>query len=235
MKSSKILIVEDEVLIAEHIKDYLTDFGFTQIFLAHSKKMAIEAIELINPDLVLLDLHMSQPKEGLVIAQLLDEKTKSTPYIFITANVDVLVIQQAVQTNACGYITKPLKKADLFAAIQLAIKTKVAPENTFILIKENNENIKIQLDDILYIESNSNYIHIFTKQQKIIARQSLEWIELKLPEHRFKRIHRSYVVNLMAVQKINTRFVYIDNKEIPISRTNAVKINEFVKLAEKNN
>lgn len=233
MKNFKILIVEDEILIAEHIKDYLLNFGFSHISMAHTKNTALEALSCMEIDLILLDLHLQQPKDGLEIARSID-KTKKCPYIFITANVDVLIIQEAIQVNASGYITKPVKKTDLFAAIQLALKTNIAPELSFLSIKENNTTTRIPTDDILYIESNGNYIHIFTKIQKIIARQSLEWAELNLPEHKFKRIHRSYIVNLMAVQKMNTRFVSVNDVELPVSRANSMKISDFTKAtAEK--
>lgn len=232
MKNVKILIVEDEILIAEHIKDYLLSFGFSHISMAHTKKTALEALACLEIDLILLDLHLQQPKDGLDIARHIDE-TKKCPYIFITANADVLIIQEAIQVNASGYITKPVKKTDLFAAIQLVLKAKIAPEYTFLMIKENNTTTRIPTDDILYIESNSNYIHIFTKKQKIIARHSLDWAQTHLPEHKFKRIHRSFIVNLMAIQKINSRFVSINEVEIPISRTNAMKIAAFTKLSDQ--
>ena len=68
MISLKILIVEDEILIAEHIKDYLLSLGFSQIFMIHQKKFAIEAIEHISPDLILLDMHLQHPRDGIEVA-----------------------------------------------------------------------------------------------------------------------------------------------------------------------
>lgn len=233
MSVSKILIVEDEVLIAEHIKDYLTGFGFSQIFMAHTKKLALHTIEQIQPDLVLLDLHLQQPKDGLDIANFIDERG-GPPYIFITANADILVIQEATHTKASGYITKPLKKSDLFAAIQIALKANAKPESSFLLIKENNTNLKLAYDEILYIESNSNYINIFTKTKKIITRQSLEWAELELPDNQFMRIHRSFIVNIRAVQKTNSKAVFIGEIEVPISRANVQKMAEYLKKKIKN-
>lgn len=228
MSSIKILIIEDEVLIAEHMKHYLVSFGFSQIFLAHTKKTAIEMLGLIQPDIVLLDLHLQEPRDGIDIAKLIDEK-EGPPYIFITANVDMLVLQEATHTKASSYITKPVKKADLFAAIQIALHAKEKPEKSFLLIKENNTNLKIGYDEILYIEGNSNYINIFTKTQKVIARKSLEWAELELPENLFMRIHRSYIVSLLAVQRTSAKAVFIGNIEIPISRANVARMFDFLK------
>src|ERR1700741_3259903 len=124
MSAIKILVIEDEILIAEHIKDYLLGFGFNQVFLAHTRSLAIQMMDHIGPDLILLDLHLQQPKDGLDIAKMIDEKGVP-PYIFITANADMLIIQEAIHTGATSYITKPVKKADLFAAIQIALKSKV--------------------------------------------------------------------------------------------------------------
>jgi two-component system response regulator LytT len=232
MSAIKILIVEDEILIAEHIKDYLVGFGFSQVFMAHTKKLAIQVMDHISPDLILLDLHLQEPKDGLEIAKMIDEKGEP-PYIFITANADMLIIQEAIHTRATSYITKPVKKADLFASIQIALKSKDKPETDFLLIKDSNTNLKLDFDEILYIEGNSNYINIFTKTQKVVTRQSLEWAELELPGNQFMRIHRSYIVNLRAVQRTNAKSVFIGEMEVPISRANVSKMSDFLRKKKK--
>ncbi len=228
MSETKILILEDEVLIAEHIKDYLLSFGMSQIYMAHNKNLALQAIEHIKPDVVLLDMHLQHPLDGIEIANFIDEKGEP-PYIFITANADMLIIQKAIHTKAAAYITKPLKKSDLFAAIQITLKAQTKPEEEFLLIKESNTVIKILVTDILYFESNGNYINIHTKKQKIIARQSLEWIEEQLPGQQFMRIHRSYIVNMSTVDKSSSKSVFIGDTELPISRTNVAKMADYLK------
>jgi two-component system response regulator LytT len=227
MSAIKILIIEDEVLIAEHIKDYLVSFGFSQVFLVHTKKIALQSIDFLKPDLILLDLHLQQPKDGLDLAAFIDERG-GPPYIFVTANADILSVQEAMHTKACGYITKPVKKADLFACIQLALKTLIKTETAFLLIKENNSNVKLNFDEILYIESSSNYINIFTKSRKMTARQSLEWAELELPENRFMRVHRSYIINVSAIRSTTSKSVFIGETEIPISRGNVSKMADYL-------
>ncbi len=227
MSAAKILIVEDEILIAEHIKDYLISFGFNRIFMIHNKKLAIEAIEHISPDLILLDLHLQLPRDGIEIANYIDQKGVP-PYIFITANSNMLLIQEAIETKASAYITKPIKKSDLFASIQIALKSIPKQEDSFLFIKENSNNLKVALNDILYIESNGNYITIHTKKQKVMARHSLEWAEEQLPEHQFMRIHRSFLINIKAVRIIKSRSVFIGEIEIPVSRTNSSKMAAYL-------
>ncbi len=232
MSAIKILIVEDEVLIAEHIKDYLLSFGMSMVYMAHNKNLALQAIEHINPNLVLLDMHLQRPLDGIEIAKKIDEKG-NPPYIFITANADMLIIQEAIHTKAAAYITKPLKKSDLFAAIQIALKAQTRNEEAYLLIRENNASLKLFLSDILCIESNGNYLDIHTKKQKLITRQTLEWAEEHLPSHQFMRIHRSFLVNLSAIQRATSKYVYIGDKEIPVSRTNVSKIAEYLQKSKK--
>lgn len=228
MIAIKILIIEDEILIAEHIKDYLLSFGYSQLFMAHNKKLALQAIELIEPDLILLDMHLQNPLDGIEIAKQIDQKG-TPPYIFITANADMLIIQEAIETKAAAYLTKPLKKSDLYASIQIALKSITEPQDTFLIIKDNATTIKLVLQDILFIESNGNYINIHTYKEKIVVRNSLEWIESELPEQHFFRIHRSFIVNKRHLQRVTSKTAFVGENEIPISRTNLSKVLDYLK------
>ncbi len=218
MNQVKILIVEDEILIAEYIKDSLLSIGNENVYFADSKETALKAMDIYHPDLILLDLHLEKSLDGLEIAKIIDQSFQ-IPYIFITANADVLVIQEAVQTKAAAYITKPLKKSDLIAAIQIALKPQASAELKFLLVKNTGSTTRIPMNDIMYIESNGNYIHICTKKEKTISRNSLEWAEESLPKNQFLRVHRSFLVNTNFVSRINAKSLFIGETEIPISRT----------------
>lgn len=227
MSTYKILVVEDEVLIAEHIKDYLISLGLNNVSMVHNKKHALEAIDHIRPDLVLLDIHLQDPLDGIELAKLIDEK-KHIPYIFITANSDLFVVQKATLTKPAAYITKPIKKSDLFAAIQIALNTSRSQEDVkYLLVKDNGLTCRIPQNEILFIESSGNYINIITKAKKIIARHSLEWAEQELPDSHFLRVHRSFIVRLSAIQQVSTKSVFIDEIEIPISRAYASKVADY--------
>lgn len=228
MTASKILVVEDEVLIAEHIKDYLNSFGLHHISMVHNKNHVLPAIDHFKPDLVLMDIHLQNPLDGIELAKLIDERGQ-VPYIFITANADLLVIQKATNTKAAAYITKPIKKSDLFAAIQIALKPVESKEVKFMQVKEGGSTLRIPHTDIQYIESSGNYINIHTKTQKILSRQSLEWAEGQLPEHQFLRVHRSFIVNVACVLRFTTKSLFIDKTEIPVSRMNTSLISGFLK------
>lgn len=226
MKHLTVLIVEDEIIIAEDLKDLIISFGFEKVYLSHTKEAAIQDLKNILPDLVLLDLHLEQSLDGLEIAKIIDD-TLSIPYIFITANADSQVIQEAVQTRAGAYITKPHKKSDLLAAIQIALKQDEPAETKFLLVKNWGSSLRIPINDIMYIESSGNYIHIYTTKEKIISRQSLEWAEEHLPKNQFLRVQRSFLVNTNQVSRLNAKSLYIGDNEIPISRNLTAEIMQF--------
>ncbi|MBV9986503.1 MAG: response regulator transcription factor [Chitinophagaceae bacterium] len=228
MNNLKVLIVEDDILIAEHIKDFLEIFGLPNVFMAHTKKTALEMMELIRPDLALLDINLNDQQEGIQIAKWIDEGLRC-PYIFLTANSDLLVVQKAVSTKTAAYITKPIKQADLFAAIQLALKVSPAEEEKYLVVKDSHSTVKVLLNDILYVESSGNYIQIFTKKGKIICRQSLEWARDQLPSHQFIQTHRSFIVNSHQLSRVSYKTAFVGNTEVPISKSYYSRILEFVR------
>jgi DNA-binding LytR/AlgR family response regulator len=211
-----ILIVEDEVLIAEYIKDNLISLGFSQITLAHSKSEALHAMELDKPDLALLDIRMKHELDGIAIAETI-AKTNKIPFIFITAHSDQDIVRKALATQPAAYLTKPFKKVDVFAAVSLALSQSTGQQQKF-TFKDGYTTVTLSCEDILYIESEGNYISIVTEERKHIIRHSLEWCLQNLPPATFKRIHRSFIVNTAKIEKSSARSVYIGKKEIPKSR-----------------
>lgn len=218
----KILIVDDEVLIAEFLKDELKALGYNNIVMAHNHTQCIKQIEDFCPELVLLDIRMKNEREGIEIAKEINEKYK-IPFIFITAHSDKEILQQALNTNPAGYITKPIKQIDVYAAIRLVESKIDKNQDKFIVVKDGYSEIKIMLDTILYVQSDDNYIHIFTSTKKYTVRNSLDWFKENTPSEMFFRTHRSYIVNLSKITKNTSRSVFIDDIEIPVSRGNNIK------------
>lgn len=223
MKSDfKILIVDDEVLIAEFLKDELISLGYQHITLAHNRKQAFKAIEEFQPQLALLDIRMKSEREGIEIAEEIN-KTFKIPFIYITAHSDKEIVQQALNTKPAGYITKPFKQIDVYAAVHLAEVSAGKVNEKFIVFKDGYADIKVFVDDILYAQSDGNYIHIYTSTKNHIIRNTLEWFKENTPEELFHRSHRSYIVNITKISKSTSKSVFINEIEIPVSRGNQVK------------
>lgn len=219
MISARVLIVEDEVLIAEDLKDYLLSFGIFKIEMAHSKNSAIRLIESHQPHVVLLDIRMEKETDGLDIGNLLTKQYK-IPFIYITAHSDVAMVKEIIKTRPAGYITKPVRKSDLFAAISLVVEKQQSPEDDLKLkIKDGYSTQLISFSDILFIESEGNYINIYCEYKKFVSRQSLDSIIREMNDARFMRIHRSYLVNVTRITKFSRKEVLIGNKRLPVSRS----------------
>lgn len=219
----KILIVDDEVLIAEFLKDELLSLGYENIALAHNTAQWKFKMEAFKPELILLDIRMKNEKEGIEIANEINNFYK-TPFIFITAHSDREMFQEALLTNPRGYITKPFKQIDVYAAIKLVEKTVHEEEDSFIIVKEGYSEIKLPFDEILYAQSDNNYIHIFTTTKKHTIRTTLEWFKENTPENLFHRSHRCYFVNIAKITKSTSKSIFIGDVEIPVSRGNKIRL-----------
>ena len=108
MKGLKILIVEDEFIIANNLKGILEDLGYTPLKPCLTKEQAVSSIEEFWPDLVLLDINLNGKYEGLEIGEYLS-KEAHIPFIYITGNSDKATVEAAKQTNPLAYIIKPFR------------------------------------------------------------------------------------------------------------------------------
>lgn len=124
MKKYKILIVEDEPIIALNLKQILSELEYEPFGIANSK---CNTLKLLNekedtPDLILMDIYLQGPTTGIELAKELKITLPNVPIIFLTANSEFATIREASETFAYGYLVKPYKKNTLFATIELALK-----------------------------------------------------------------------------------------------------------------
>ncbi len=209
----KILIIEDEVLIASYIKKILLAADFTTIKMAHDPEQAQIEMDTFLPDIILMDINLSGINAGIELAK---SKNKNASVIYITGQNDYRLMNLALQTNPDSYLSKPIKKVDLLAAINLAI---IKNRTKYMVIKDGYNNIQLKTDDIIYLKSDDNYCDIFTVSNKYVVRQSLQTILNMLPSEIFKQSHRSFVVNKSKIQKISSTTIFINEIEIPLSRS----------------
>lgn len=210
--SKKILIVEDEILISDYILDLLSEIGFTKLETANDSEEAQDKIKVFNPEIILMDINVDGKDTGIKLAE---NKNTEAQIIYVTAQQDSETIKKAITTAPISYLTKPIKKIDLLAAIHLAIE-KI--KTNFIMIKDGFEEIKILYDDIFYIKSDGNYIDLHTHSKTYSLRQSLESLNKLLDQNKFCKIHRSILINKTKIEKKTASSVFINNEELKISR-----------------
>lgn len=121
MNFIKILIVEDEVLIADYIKDILESNGSENISMAHSVTEARDKMRDWQPDIILMDINLEGNLEGISLSQ---EKNEDAQIIFITGQTDSKTVEDALKISPQSYLTKPIREVDLLTAIKITINKK---------------------------------------------------------------------------------------------------------------
>lgn len=218
MKKYRCIIVDDEELARELIATHLSQLPDFEI--AAICASAIEANSVLKNeavDLMFLDIEMPLLK-GTDFLKNLVNKPK---VIFTTAHREYAI--ESYELNVIDYLLKPIVFNRFFKAIEkfldtqivLKEKDKTTQESTHIFVQSNKKNIKVQLSDILYIESIKDYIKIHTEKSKIIIKHGISAFEDKL-DNRFIRAHRSYIINSEKVTAYTKQDIEIDSIEIPI-------------------
>lgn len=221
---SHFLIVEDELLIAETISDFLKNEGVQNITIVESVEEAISHVETIHTDLVLTDIALGHEQTGIDLGNLLYAKYH-IPFIYITSHADKAMIDKVKHTRPNGYIIKPFKKEDLLVAIELALyNTANTPsksdESKELVVKEGRALVKLFHENILWLESDGNYTSIYLKNDKRrVIRTTLSELEEQLASASFTRIHKSFLVNTIHITEVRANSVIIDNKELSVGRT----------------
>lgn len=224
MNKGKILIVEDDAIIADCIAADLEELEYEVTCICDSFETSMDSIKKQLPDLVLLDINLKGNLDGIDLAYQFNKQ--EIPFIFLTSQVDVKTIDKAKLVYPLGYITKPFTKADLQTNIEIALfKTnaenqdskKASANSDFYFVKDKNSYIKLKFDSILYAEACDSYTIIYTVNGKHMVSQTLKVIEEKFSKHNFYRVHRTYLVNLKLIDKIQPKSLMIGNVEIPIS------------------
>lgn len=218
MKKLKIYIVEDEPLIAATIETALKKQGFNVVGDGYDYTGAIEDIEKLRPDLVLLDIQLEGEKDGVDLAIQLDKKL--IPYLYLTSQTDPSTIERVKATKPLGYIVKPFTEAGLSSNIELAWHNFSLTKEEYILIKSEGRTHKINQSDIRYLKAFDNYCYIITTEKQYIVPHTLKHTSEKLNDSNFIKTHRSYLVNAHRISEIHSDKVQVDDELIPLSSSN---------------
>ncbi len=246
MSVLKIGIVEDELVIARTILNTLDELGYSHCGPAINYSEAMEMLEQNKPDLLLLDIQLSGKKDGIDVAQKLNELYR-VPFIFLTANSDAETIDRAKKVKPHAYIVKPFTKEELFAAIEIAFSNftgnrsdtksdEIASWHTkdFMFIKDGYVFRKIFFNDILYMESDANYVTLHLQsQKKVMVRSTLNDFIEQVSQKIFIRVHRSYSVNISKIEDIFPTEITMQGIKIPIGKSYREELFKILGLKEK--
>ena len=233
MKNYRILIVEDEIIIADTIKRYLTQAGHQVVGNAISYQEAESIFTNEQPDLVLLDIRLSGLKTGIDMAHFIQQQTDPKPFIFLSSQLDSRSINSAKETFPAGYLSKPIQKNSLNTSIEIAMhnfQRQLKKEPT-ISLNNGMKNYSIPCSEILFLEADHIYVNIHTKNYgKVVQRGTLKEMMEQLPKEKFIQTHRSFVVNIEVVNSWDNQSLLIHNKTIPLSRSRRKEVLSYMDI-----
>ncbi|MCP4439144.1 MAG: response regulator transcription factor [Aureispira sp.] len=222
----KVLIVEDERIIAEKIKLLLIQQGYLVVDIVDNADDAISILEKIALDLVLVDIKIIGDLDGIDLAHYINQHFQ-TPFIFITSNTDPKHLNRLKITNPAGLLVKPYKPKELQITVEIALHQSRKPqttkttqtEDTSWFVKDKELLVKLNVVDILYVKAMDNYVNLVTATKKYTIHQTLQKVEEKLLPFGFMRVHRSYLLNLRHIQKIENKQIVVGKDQVPLSRS----------------
>jgi len=224
----KCMVIDDEPLAISLLKDHISKVSFLELAGVYSNP--VEALLEFNNnpvDLIFLDIQMPQ-LNGVQFMQLLQNRAQ----VIIASAYQEYAID-GFEHNVVDYLLKPISFERFYRAAEKAYVVKhpsakiskahesLPPTGGYIFVKVENKMVRVELDDILYVEGLKNYVSIYTKTQRIISLQVMKQLEEILPPHRFVRVHKSYIVALDKIQAIEKQEIYIKDQIIPIGNTYA--------------
>ena len=235
-----ILIVEDELLLAEDIKLRLERMGYHVVAYVPSMQQALEKLKA-HPeiDLALLDISLKGKLDGIDLAKVINTIYK-IPFIFLTSHADRALVERAKEVRPYAYLLKPFNDREIAINVEMALAnyankryysgheqpaTHLSEEDNSVLhfneslfLKKDHHYQRVALVDITVLEADNNYTTVYTTHGKYLYSTVLKKMEEKLPGKYFLRVHRSYVVNINAVTGFEGNTLYVGEMRVPVSK-----------------
>lgn len=219
----RILIVEDEVLIAETIKLLLELQGHEVPDICISYEEAVAAYHKEKPDLVILDIRLYGDKSGIDFANFLQNQAETTPFIYLTAQYDRRIFNLALETTPYGYLAKPIQKESLWTTIETAyqIHQQGKAPDLELTIFDGQKNHRVKDKEIICIKSDHVYANVhLVDGRKIVTRTPLGQFLQNIQSKLLFQCHRSYIINTKHVNSWdNDTVTLVDGQKIPVSRS----------------
>lgn len=242
MKTYTCIIAEDEPLAQKQMQAYLSKHTDLELLKTFSNGLdALKFLENNTVDIVFFDIQMPQ-LSGMELAKMARKMNLDFKLVFTTAYSEFAV--ESYKVEASDYLLKPFSQDELDTCLSKLKQTinnqeniekdlseqDIEWDNEYIFVKSNYQMRKIALKDILFFEGLKDYIQIFLKDEKhpVLILTSFKKVLEKLPSQHFMRIHRSFIVNLNAVEKVEKSRIIFGERYLPVSESNKEKFFQFL-------
>lgn len=219
---TKCMIVDDEPIAIRVLESHLDKVPDVEVVATCTDALAaIEELHQQHVDLVLLDIHMPE-LTGIDFVRALDEPPR---FIFTTAHREYAV--EGFELDAVDYLLKPIGLPRLLRALEKYRRMRktgitadeAVEERATLNVRVDRRTVKLDVRNIIYIESVSDYVKIHTGDDRLMTKMRISDLAEKLSPHGFLRIHRSYVVPMERIDSFTKREVRVARETLPISRT----------------
>ena len=220
MSKIRSIIIEDEPLAVKVLTDYILQVPFLE--LQGTFKDALRATDFLrnnDTDLIFLDIHLPKLKGMAFLKTLVNP-----PAVIITTAYHQYAVE-GFSLSVTDYLLKPIEFQRFLTAVG---KVKTAQKDQrpndsqetkdFIFLNMQKKKVKILFSEILYIESQREYIKIMTTKKEYLSKMSTQEMETLLPAHLFKRVHRSFIVSISKIDSYSSEEVEVNGITIPVGR-----------------
>jgi DNA-binding LytR/AlgR family response regulator len=237
-KKINCLIVDDEPPALLLMEKYIN--AVPLLHLAGKCTNAVDAMSILQQrpvDLIFLDIQMPQ-----ILGTDFIRTFANPPKVVFTTAFRKFAIE-GFELDAVDYLLKPIAFERFLKAVNKVMKlnlpigqtisagsvSKNEPEPAFLYLRADRKNVKIQLHEVLFIESLKDYVKVVTRDRSIISKQSISVIEENLPERAFLRIHRSFIVSLSKIESFTAGVIQVGKYELPVSRSYRHEVEKVLK------
>jgi DNA-binding LytR/AlgR family response regulator len=221
----KCIVVDDEPMARDVIRRYIQKIPTLKLVGEFGN--AIEATIFLQEqqvEIIFLDIRMPQ----LTGTEFVRSLRNVPKIIFTTAHKEYA--HEGFELDVVDYLLKPIRFDRFLRAVNKAFPQKQQeaetftqneenkPSSSFIYLRVDRKMIKVLHDEVLYIESDKDYVKVFTEKGFVITRQTIASVESMLPDSKFIRVHRSYIISLSKLKSFTAETVEIGSKELPIGK-----------------
>ncbi len=217
----KFVICEDDPACWQFMKAMLIQWGqlrgetATVMTYFSAEELLFKQKEWSDADGLILDIEL-KGMNGMELAKKVREKDEHIPILFATAYEQYVF--EGYEVGAVSYLMKPLQQEKLYLALD-RMREQSRRNAEVLLTNAGDENAKVYLNEVMYIESYGHYTVIHTKEETVETRRSIGELQTALADKYFYMPHRSYLVNISRIRKITKQLIVMDNgKELPIAR-----------------
>ncbi|MBK7233132.1 MAG: response regulator transcription factor [Saprospiraceae bacterium] len=226
------LVIDDDPLICDLIKHFCTKIP--QVLYCISAGTGRDGLQVLSSqeiNLIFLDYNLPDMKGEY----LLELKRNKVPVIMVTSESE-FAVKSYDYDDVLDFLVKPLSYERFYKAVSRTFNESLSASTTsettitnpeFIFIKDGTKKVKVNFEDLLFLKSEGNYISFVTKEKSTLSLMTSKEIEDKLPTY-FRRVHRSYIVNLKKVDSVSSEELSISKYNIPISQKHRKEVLDYI-------